>query len=105
VVTDNQDMESAEVGKRIQNYLVENFLLGEKLSISPTTSLLGEGILDSTGVLELVTFLEQEFGVQVGDTEMVPENLDSLANLTAFVQRKLAIPMSGASCAQMAKPS
>lgn len=81
---------SSRVGKRIEDYLVQNFLLGEQLAIKPTTSLLSEGILDSTGVLELVTFLEQEFGVQIGDTEMVPENLDSLFNLTAFVQRKLA---------------
>ena len=104
-MADNRDNGTAEVGKRIQDYLVKNFLLGEKMSISPTTSLLGEGILDSTGVLELVTFLEEEFGVQVGDSEMIPENLDSLANLTAFVQRKLATTASGAAHAPLAQPS
>ena len=104
-MTDNTTAGAVETGKRIQSYLVQNFLLGEKLSITPTTSLLSEGILDSTGVLELVTFLEEEFGIQVGDTEMVPENLDSIANLTAFVQRKLAAPGPETACAQLAKPS
>lgn len=75
---------------RIRDYLAENFLLGGELRIDSTTSLLGAGVLDSTGVLELITFIEQEFGVQVADDEMVPENLDTIASLADFVLRKSA---------------
>ncbi|HEY3592439.1 MAG TPA: acyl carrier protein, partial [Polyangiaceae bacterium] len=53
-------------------------------------SLLGRGIVDSTGILEVVAFLESDFGVTVGDEEMLPSNLDSIDNIAAFVQRKKA---------------
>jgi acyl carrier protein len=56
---------------------------------------LDQGIVDSTGVLEVVTFLEEKFGIVVGDSEMLPENLDSLKNLTAFVERKRSKPDLG----------
>jgi len=105
VTTDNQPGDADGVEKRIRDYVTQSFLLGEKLAIDSTASLLSNGVLDSTGVLELVTFLESEFGIQVGDAEMVPENLDSLANLAAFVQRKLGDSLAGASCAQTVKSS
>jgi len=97
---DSRHGNAAGVEKRIREYVTQNFLLGETLSINSTASLLNHGILDSTGVLELVTFLEAEFGIQISDTEMVPENLDSLANLAAFVRRKVNAPLPEATCAQ-----
>jgi len=51
---------------------------------------LEEGIIDSTGILELVTFLEEEYSITVEDEELVPENLDSINNVTAFLERKIA---------------
>jgi acyl carrier protein len=53
-------------------------------------SLIDAGLIDSTGVLELVGFLEQEFGIDVADEDLVPENLDSIARLAAFIDRKRA---------------
>ncbi|MGZ8197708.1 MAG: acyl carrier protein, partial [Burkholderiales bacterium] len=59
--------------------------------VADGVSLLDAGIIDSTGVMELVSFLEQEFGIQVDDQDLVPENLDSISALAAFVTRKLAL--------------
>lgn len=73
---------------RIKEFIVENFLFGNADGLENMTSLLGEGIIDSTGVLELITFLEEEFDIEVDDDELVPDNLDSINNITAFLQRK-----------------
>ena len=57
---------------------------------SAADSLIGSGVIDSTGILELIEYLEQEFGIQVEDTETVPENLDGIDRIAVFVHRKLA---------------
>jgi acyl carrier protein len=76
---------------KVRDYIIENFLFGDAEPLADDgMSLLDEGIIDSVGVMELVAFLEQEFGVKVADEELVPENLDSVANLVAFVGRKRA---------------
>jgi len=67
---------------------VENFLFGEDDGLGPDESFLERGIIDSTGVLELVGFLERRFGVRVEDHELVPANLDSIRGLVNFVERK-----------------
>lgn len=74
----------------IREYILENLLFtsdGSKLKDGE--SLLDRGIIDSTGVLEIVLFLEETFGIKVKDTEMVPENFDSVDNLVAFTERRL----------------
>ena len=53
------------------------------------TSFLDEGIIDSTGILELVNFLEEDFGIAVEDAELIPENLDSIKNVTEYLERKM----------------
>jgi acyl carrier protein len=58
------------------------------LVLKEDTSLLDSGLIDSTGVLELISFLEEELGITIDDTEVVPENLDSLSRIAAFVERK-----------------
>jgi acyl carrier protein len=69
--------------------LTKSFLFTDDLSaLKRDASLLEEGILDSTGVLELVSFLEQHFGITVSDDELLPENLDSVAQIVAFVEKK-----------------
>ena len=70
-------------------FLAENFPLGEDPSALPAdASLIESGIIDSTGVLELVDFLEETYSIQVGDAELLPENLDSIASIVRFVKHK-----------------
>ena len=76
---------------KVRDYIIENFLFGDAEPLADDTmSLLDGGIIDSVGVMELVAFLEQEFGLKVSDEELVPENLDSVANLVGFIDRKQA---------------
>lgn len=76
---------------RIRNFILETFLFTDDPSaLNDDDSFLDKGIIDSTGVLELVTFLEDELGVTVSDEELVPENLDSVRAVSAFVARKRA---------------
>jgi acyl carrier protein len=75
--------------KKIKDFIVENFLYGSDEDLQDDTSFLEEGIIDSTGVLELVEFLEEEFEIAVDDEELIPENLDSINNVAAYLQRKM----------------
>jgi acyl carrier protein len=75
--------------QKIREFLAANFFLGDDPSqLDGSTSLIEAGIIDSTGVLELVGFLEEEFGIRIEDEELVPENLDSIDNIVRFVERK-----------------
>ena len=74
---------------KIRAFIVENFLFGNDTDLKDETSFLEEGIIDSTGVLELVTFLEEEFEIAIDDEELIPENLDSINNVTAYLEKKL----------------
>jgi len=74
----------------IRGFLVESFLFGQDGGkLSNHASLLEAGIIDSTGVLELIGFLETQFGIKVQDEEIVPENLDSIEKLVQYVEGKL----------------
>lgn len=76
---------------RIKGFILQNYLFStDDSSLSDTDSLLEKGIVDSTGILELVAFLEEQYGIQVLDEEMLPANLDSVASIVAFVERKQA---------------
>lgn len=80
---------ASEIETEIRKFVVETFLFGrDDEGLGPTDSLLGRGILDSTGVLEIVAFLEEKWAVKVADAELVPANFDTLASLAAFVARK-----------------
>lgn len=81
-------MPTAVAVDKVRGFLEEDFLYGEPFTLGEKESLLEQGILDSTGVLQLVTFLEVEFGIAVVDEELVPENLDSLAAILEFLTRK-----------------
>ena len=74
---------------KIKEFIIENFLFGEAEGLKDDTSFLDEGIIDSTGILELVNFLEEEFEISVDDEELVPENLDSINNVAAYLEKKL----------------
>jgi acyl carrier protein len=75
---------------QIRDFIINNFLFGDAGSLTDDTSFMQSDTLDSTGVLELVTFLEKTYSIKVQDKEMVPENLDSVSRAAAFVGRKLA---------------
>lgn len=80
-------------GNGVREFIIENFLYGEAGQLREDTSFLGNSIIDSTGILELVSFLEEKFGIVVSDDEIVPENLDSLKNIDSYVSRKLNLPI------------
>jgi acyl carrier protein len=73
---------------QIKTFIVNNFLFGDAGNLKDDTSFLDSGIIDSTGILELVTFLEESFKITVEDDELVPENLGSIACIEAYLRRK-----------------
>jgi acyl carrier protein len=80
-----------DIGAAIRRFIGENFLFREEIeSLPEDASFLEAGIIDSTGVLELVCFLESTFGIEIADDEMLPQNLDSIRAVSAYVQRKVA---------------
>ena len=82
-------LDAASVERDVTAFIVDNFLFGNADEApKPAASFMETGLIDSTGVLELVAFVEEKYGFKVGDDELVPENLDSVANLAAFVARK-----------------
>ena len=74
--------------QQIRDFVTSNFYVAEPATLQDQTSLLEHGIIDSTGVLEVIVFLESTFGISVGDSELLPENLDSIERIAAFVERK-----------------
>ena len=77
------------VETQVRNYILENYLFtDDQAALSNQDSFLEKGILDSTGILEVIYFLEDEFGIKIQDEEMIPENLDSINNIVAFVAKK-----------------
>jgi acyl carrier protein len=75
---------------RVRAFIEENFLFRSDVSdLADSDSLLENGVMDSTGILELVAFLESDFEIQMTDAEIVPDNLDSIAAIAAFLDRKL----------------
>ena len=73
---------------QIRKFVVSNFLFGEAEKLTDTTSFLDAGIIDSTGILEIVSFLEEKFGITVDDDELLPENLDSVEAVAGYLGKK-----------------
>ena len=80
----------SELRDKLRTYIVENYLFGQDGHFQDTDSFWDLGIMDSTGVLELISHLEVEYAIVLGPDEIVPANLDSVEKLTRFVSRKLA---------------
>jgi acyl carrier protein len=74
--------------QELRHFIVDNYLFGRDDGFAEDESLLERGIIDSTGVMELVAFIEQRYKVKVEDDELLPENLDSLARLARFLEAK-----------------
>jgi acyl carrier protein len=73
---------------QVRGFITDNFYVADPSTLADDASLLDAGIVDSTGVLEVVHFVETELGVDVHDDEIVPENVDSIARIAAFIERK-----------------
>jgi acyl carrier protein len=81
-------MYTLDIGTEIRDFVVTNFLFGKGEDLSNDESLLENGVIDSTGVLELVSYLQERFEIRIEDDEIVPANLDSIHNLVDYVGRK-----------------
>ena len=76
--------------RTVHEFIIKNFIFEDDGSLTESTSFLENGIIDSTGVMELIAFLESMFGITVEDHEIIPENLDSIRNISSFVDFKLS---------------
>ena len=76
--------------RRLREFVAKNFYLADPSSFDDASSFLDRGVIDSTGVLELVSFVEGEYGITVADEDIVPANFDSIDALAGFVARKRA---------------
>jgi acyl carrier protein len=76
------------IAEKIREFIRENLLYGSDRAIGDDDSLLDTGVIDSTGAMELVTFLESAFEIEIDDRDLIPENLDSINAMCAFVLRK-----------------
>ena len=78
-----------EIEKKIRDYILENYLFTDDQSaLNNNDSFLDKGIIDSTGILEVIYFIEEKFAISVNDEEMIPENLDSINNIVTFIEQK-----------------
>lgn len=80
------------IKQQVRRFILTNYLFTEDESrLSDTESLMKSGVMDSTGILELIMFMEETFGLKLADDEMLPENLDSVANAVGFIERKQSV--------------
>ena len=77
-----------DIKTAVRQFIIENFLFEEDDNLKDDSSFLEDGIIDSTGVLEMVTFLEETYEIHIEDEEMIPENLDSLEAIGQYITRK-----------------
>ncbi len=78
-----------QLESEIRNFIIENFLYGEgNNTLGDNVSFLETGIIDSTGVLEMVSFIEEKYEISVEDEELIPDNLDSIQKISDFIRRK-----------------
>jgi acyl carrier protein len=78
------------VNSKVREFIKDNFMYrDDRAELADTESLLDAGLIDSTGILELVAFIETEFSIQMADTDIVPDNLDSVDTIVRYVEGKL----------------
>jgi acyl carrier protein len=77
-----------DIKEQVRAFITTNFYVADPAALDEEASLLDRGIIDSTGVLEVIFFIEETFGIKVEDSEMLPENLDSIERIAYFVSRK-----------------
>ncbi len=84
-----------DIRGKVNTFIKQNYLFDERKSLDPSASLLGTGVLDSTGILEMITFIEEEFKVTFLDEELTSENFDSVDRVVSMLERKLKNGSSG----------
>ncbi len=84
-----------QVSERIRHFILGKFPLARRRAVRDEDNLLQGGVLDSLGVLDLVAFVENEFGIQVSDEELLPENFQTIISLAAFVYSKSSVGANG----------
>ena len=82
---------------QVKQFLVKNFYVSDPAELTADTSLITGGYVDSTGMLEVIAFLEAEFGFAVADDETTPENLETIGRIAAFVERRRRVPAAAGS--------
>jgi acyl carrier protein len=83
-------MEAGQLVGRFKRFIADTFLLGEDIeTLKVDESLLEQGVIDSTGVIELVHYIEQDFGIEVPDADVIPANFGSISGLVAYVRRQV----------------
>jgi acyl carrier protein len=90
-------MPIVEIEEQLREFLTNNFIFDQAFQLGPDDSLMENSIVDSTGVLELIMWLETNFGISVEDSEVLPDNLDSVRFLTSYIHRKLQPTLAAAS--------
>lgn len=88
--------DESTIAQEVREFIVSNFLYGQECTLRDTDSFLDEGIVDSTGVLQLVMFLEETYGITVADDDLTPDNLDSIKNVSDYISRKTSALFEGA---------
>lgn len=78
-----------EIQNEIRDYIIENIFFGDGQKLETDTSFQESGILDSLGLLEIITFVEEKFSIEIADSEVVPENLGTLRKISGFVKKKI----------------
>lgn len=72
----------------IRGFIVENFLFGEEGGLEDDSSFIEQGIVDSTGIMQLVSYLQEQYRIAIEDEELIPDNLDSIKKVAAFIEEK-----------------
>ncbi len=78
------------IEQRVRAFILETFYVGDPEELTDDVSLLDSGVVDSTGMMEVILFLEREYAIRIEDHETVPENLESISQIAAFIERKQA---------------
>jgi len=80
-----------DIKKRVRQFIIDNFLFGsEDVPFTDEDSFLEKGFIDSTGVLELIEFIEENYSLKAEDDELIPENFDTLGNISKYIMRKIS---------------
>jgi len=89
-------MATTAIEQQIRSFVEETFFLGRDDALEDSDSFLDHGVIDSTGILELIAFVQERYGIQIEDDEAIPENLDSIDRISAFLRRKLELAETAA---------
>lgn len=84
----------SSIAAGVRSFIVANYLLGREDGFANDASFMDEGIIDSTGILELVSHLEETYGIEIAEEELIPDNLDSVNRIAAYLAKKLSGPVA-----------